>query len=244
LKTISIYEDEIMEIIKLIQDRHSTRAPFTEKSVAKEDVMLIIEAARWAPTAHNMQNFEIIIIDDKKILEKIGKVRSPPSEEFIRENFQQLSMSEDELKKKKIGILGANFPASWRDARRLDEAIKDMTPTPLSYTIKNSPCVLIVVYDSRKRAPASKGDILGFLSLGCAMENMWLVAESLGIGFQIMSVFSGKELSSELKKILDIPEYMKVAFAVRLGYAPEMKYLRVRRNAEDFTHHNMFGKRI
>jgi nitroreductase len=59
-----------------------------------------------------------------------------------------------------------------------------------------------------------------------------------------MSVFSGKELSSELKKILDIPEYMKVAFAVRLGYAPEMKYLRVRRNAEDFTHHNMFGKRI
>jgi nitroreductase len=232
------------DIIKLIQDRHSSRWLFTEKKVAKEDVMKIIEAARWAPTAHNMQNFDIIIVDDKKVLEKISIVKSPPSEEFIRENFQQLSMSEDELKKKKVGIMGGGFPPAWRDALKIDQAVKDMTPTPLSYTIKNSPCLLIVIYDSRKRAPASKGDILGFLSLGCAMENMWLAAESLGIGFQIMSVFSGKEVSAELKKILSIPAYMEIGFAIRLGYAPEQKYLRVRRDAGDLTHHNLFGNRM
>jgi len=238
-------EDEKMNnIIRIIENRHSTRAPFTDKNVSKEDIMHIIEAARWAPTAHNMQNFEITVIDDKKLIDKIGKIKSPPSEEFIRENFQQLSMSESELKKKKVGILGANFPASWRDAARLDEAVKDMAPAPLSYTIKNSPCILIVTYDKRKRAPASKGDILGFLSLGCAMENMWLMAESLGIGFQIMSVFSGKDVSEEMKKILNVPPYMDIAYAVRLGYAPDMKYLRVRRDAKDFTYHNMFGKRF
>ena len=30
----------------------------------------------------------------------------------------------------------------------------------------------------RKRAPASEGDALGIMSLGCVMQNMWLMAES------------------------------------------------------------------
>jgi len=47
-----------------------------------------LEAARWALTAHNMQNFEILIIDDRKVLEKIGNIKSRVSETFIRENYR------------------------------------------------------------------------------------------------------------------------------------------------------------
>ena len=77
------------------------------------------------------------------------------------------------------------------------------------------------------------------------MENMWIMAASLGIGFQIMSVFSGETVAKEIKQILNIPEYMKIAFAVRLGYSvtKNFKYLRIRRNVEDFTHYNKFGIR-
>jgi len=233
-------------ILKLIEERRSTRALFDQKKpVAEEKIKQIIEAAKWAPTAHNMQNFDIIFIDDKKILEKIANIKSYPSEEFIRENFKQLSFSEEELQKKKIGIMGTQFPPSWRDASKLDAAVRDMTPSPLSNTIKGSQSILIVIYDSTKRAPASEGDVLGFLSLGCAMENMWLTAESLGIGFQIMSVFSSKAIANDLKQALDIPAQMEIAFAIRLGY-PESKpkYLRVRRNISDFTHHNKFGNKL
>jgi nitroreductase len=74
--------------------------------------MQILEAARWAPTAHNMQNFEIIVVDDKTQLEKLGKIKSRISEDFLRENYQQLSFSEEELLKKKVGILGTMFPPS------------------------------------------------------------------------------------------------------------------------------------
>jgi nitroreductase len=110
--------------------------------------------------------------------------------------------------------------------------------------MKGSPSVLVVAYDPRKRAPASEGDVLGFLSLGCVMENMWLMSESLGIGFQIMSVFSSREIADKLKRTLGIPGYMEIAFAVRLGY-PVSKggYLRVRRDLDDFAHHNRFGNR-
>jgi nitroreductase len=178
-------------------------------------------------------------------LSEIGEIKSQASEDFIRENYQQLSRSKKELRRKKVGILGTWFPPSWRDPARLDEAVRETKPEPLKETIRGSQMILIVVYDSRKRAPASKGDFLGILSLGCVMENMWLMAQSLGIGFHVMSVFSSSRVHKQLVKLLRIPTHMKIAFAVRLGYpvSTSVRYLRVRRDVEDFTHNNRFGNK-
>ena len=232
------------DLQKIIQERHSTRAPFdSQRQVPKSDVKEIIEAGRWAPTAHNMQNFEIIVIDDKKVLEQVGNIKTYPSPDFIRENFEQLSMTEEELLQKRVGILGLGFPPAWRDKAKLEIAMNDKTPGTLSQTMNGSPTVLVVVYDTRKRAPASEGDVLGALSLGCLMENMWLMAQKLDIGFQIMSVFSGP-VQKDIKKILKIPEYMAVSFAIRLGYpTTRSRYLRVRRDLESFTYDNEYGKK-
>jgi nitroreductase len=188
-----------------------------------------------------MQNFEIIVIDDRKVLEQVGKIRTYPDPDFIRENFEQLSMSEDELLRKKVGILGAGFPPAWRDKAKLEAAMKDRTPGTLGQTMRGSPTVLVVVHDTRKRAPASEGDVLGILGLGCLMENMWLMAGKLGIGFQIMSVFND---SDDVKKLLGVPDHMAVSFAVRLGYpAAPSKYLRVRRDIGSFAHGNRYGEK-
>jgi nitroreductase len=77
------------------------------------------------------------------------------------------------------------------------------------------------------------------------MENMWLMAQSLGIGFRILSVFSGIPVEKEVKKILNIPEYMKIAFTARVGYPHSelANYLRVRREVKSFVHHNRFGNK-
>jgi len=235
------------EILRIIQERHSSRALFDmDHQPSKKDLMQILEAARWAPTAHNMQNFEIIVVDDKKQLEELGDIKSRISEDFLRENYQQLSHSEEELLQKKVGILGAMFPPSWRTPGDWRRIAKDCEPSVLDQTIKGSPVLLIVTYDPRKRAPASVGDTLGFISLGCVMENMWLVAEELGIGFQIMSVFGGDEVESEVKKILEIPEYLKIAYAIRLGYpiSKSSQSLRVGRDVAGFAHQNRFGNRV
>jgi nitroreductase len=230
------------DLLKIIQERHSTRAAFDpQKPVPRSDVERILEAGRWAPTPHNMQNFEIIVIDDRKVLEQVGKIRTYPDPDFIRENFEQLSMSEDELLRKKVGILGAGFPPAWRDKAKLEAAMKDRTPGTLGQTMRGSPTVLVVVHDTRKRAPASEGDVLGILGLGCLMENMWLMAGKLGIGFQIMSVFND---SDDVKKLLGVPDHMAVSFAVRLGYpAAPSKYLRVRRDIGSFAHGNRYGEK-
>ena len=67
------------ELIKLIKTRQSSRGLFDpERAIPKDDMEKILEAARWAPTAHNMQNFEIVVVDDKKSLAAISEIKRPP----------------------------------------------------------------------------------------------------------------------------------------------------------------------
>ena len=134
------------------------------------------------------------------------------------------------------------FPPSWRNADfRLDQIAEEELPS-LRRPVLTSPVLLVVVYDPSSRAPASEGDFLGIISLGCVMENMWLAAESLGIGLQIVSSSSPE---GEVKRILHIPDDLIIAFSCRLGHpvSETAKYLRVRRGVKDFAHHNHFGDR-
>jgi nitroreductase len=231
----------MQDILKIIQERHSARIPFDpERPISRQDLRQILEAGRWAPTAHNMQNFEIIVVDDKKILEEIGNIKSTISDVFIQENYQQLSFSEEELLRKKVGLLGTMFPPSWRTP-----GVKPVAEEGRSRPFPVCPTLLVVLYDPGKRAPASEGDFLGIISLGCMMENLWLMANSLGVDFQIISSLASGTVEKEVKRILAVPENLKIAFTVRLGYAATVpsRHLRVRRDIEDFSHHNHFGNK-
>lgn len=234
------------DVLKVIQERRSTRVPFDpHRSINSNDLKQIIEAARWAPTPHNMQNFEIVAVDDNELLRRIGSIRSSVSKSFVRENYRQLSFSKRELIHKKVGILGTYFPPAWRNPARFGEATRGERSSSLNDTMDGSPAILVVTYDPRKRAPASAGDFLGILGLGCVMENMWLTVQALKIGFQVMSVFGGRMVAKEVKRILGIPAQMKIAYAIRLGYPvhPPSGYLRVRRDIGSIVHHNRYGNK-
>lgn len=233
------------DLLTIIQKRYSERAPFdSDKQVPKADMEKILEAARWAPTSHNMQNFEVVIVDDETVLKRFSDLNASPSPDFIRENFEQLSMTEEELSQKRVGILGTQFPPTWQDRALLETAIKERPLLNLGMLVNGAPTILLLLYDTRKRAPASPGDMLGAVSLGCVMENMWLMAESLNIGFQMLSMF-GSPVQKEVKKILDIPDHMVVLCAIRLGYPfARSESLRIRRETGSFAYRNAYGKKF
>jgi hypothetical protein len=60
-----------------------------------------------------------------------------------------------------------------------------------------------------------------------------------------MSVFGGNTVEQDVKKILEIPEFMRIAYAVRLGYpiSKPSKFLRVRRDIDGFAHYNRLGNK-
>jgi hypothetical protein len=54
---------------------------------------------------------------------------------------------------------------------------------------------------------------------------------------------SGKKVATEIAKLLNLPDNISIAFSMRLGYpVTPVHSLRVRRDRDDFVHHNGFRK--
>jgi nitroreductase len=230
-------------LLTLIKGRKSSRVLFDpNRPIPQEDLHKILEAGSWAPTAHNMQNFEVMVVDDKKLISAIASIKSPISLTFIKENYKQFSFSEAELLQKKAGVLASTFPPAWRNPKikKADITSSDRDSF-MQQELNTTPLLGVVLYDPARRAPASQGDFLGIISLGCVMENMWLMANSLGIDFHIVSSLSNPVMEKQIKKLLNIPKHLIIAYSFRLGYALKPHtYLRVRREVEDFVHHNFY----
>ena len=59
-------------VLYAIETRHSSRAPFDPTwHVTGRELARVLEAARWAPTAHN---FRLVTIDDPSVLAELGRI--------------------------------------------------------------------------------------------------------------------------------------------------------------------------
>jgi nitroreductase len=229
-------------VLDLIRARHSERSRFDpSRPVPPEALQTLLEAARWAPTAHNMQNFQVVAVDDPGILRSLAELKRAVSPVFIRENYAQLSFSKDELGRRRTGLLATRFPPAWRHPELRKGEPGDEEAVSLGPLLAESPLLLVFLYDPAARAPASEGDFLGILSLGCVLQNLWLAAQELGLGVHVLSSLGSPDLEPEVKRLLVIPATLRIAFSVRLGFPLEPdEYLRVRREVKDFTHRNRY----
>jgi len=64
-------KDENLDVFEAIRSRRSIRA-FTREEVSEEDVRKLIDAARWAPSAGNIQPWEFIIVRDAEIKRRLS----------------------------------------------------------------------------------------------------------------------------------------------------------------------------
>ncbi len=150
------------DLLDIMWQRHTCRTAFDPtREIREQDLQRILDAARWAPTAHNMQNFEIIVVDDEQRLSAIGAIRMAPMESFIRETHHQLSLSEAELLSRKTGLLASMLPESWHEAEAVQGDGGAPHNTFVGGTIQKCPVLLVVVYDSRLATPASEEAALG-----------------------------------------------------------------------------------
>lgn len=62
-----------------------------------------------------MQNFEILIVNDKPTLQAIGDLPVRLSETFLRENYAQISFTEEEFRRRRTGVMASMFPTSWTE---------------------------------------------------------------------------------------------------------------------------------
>ena len=61
----------MMETIEAIKTRRSIRS-YLEKNIDQNQIMSLLECAMYAPSAHNQQSWQFVIIDDKGLLQTIS----------------------------------------------------------------------------------------------------------------------------------------------------------------------------
>ena len=71
-----------MDVFEAIETRRSVRA-FTNEEVSEEEVQKLIDAARQAPSAGNIQPWEFVIVRDAKIKHKLSMAAL--NQTFIKE---------------------------------------------------------------------------------------------------------------------------------------------------------------
>lgn len=61
----------MVDLLEIIKARRSIRS-YKKEKIKKEDVLKIVEAGRWAPSASNNQPWRFIVVEDEDIIKKIG----------------------------------------------------------------------------------------------------------------------------------------------------------------------------
>lgn len=72
-----------MDFLELIKKRRSIRSFNQQKPVSKEQISQILEAGRWAPSAHNLQDWYFVVVKSQKTKEKL--VGAAQGQSFLAE---------------------------------------------------------------------------------------------------------------------------------------------------------------
>jgi len=227
-----------MEFLEVLRKRKTTNGPFLEKPVSKEHQHLLMEAASRAPSHFNSQPWRFILIEDPAKREKIAKIGGRTMQQLIAEGrfFERyrsyFRFSEREMEARRDGILIDQLPALLRpftrqimspSALRLLRALR--VPQILGEDnrklIAASPLLLAALLDKQEYRPGELSGFYSVLSLGMAIENIWLTTVELGMGMQFISTpMEVPEAWEELKTLLEVPAHLELMAIYRLGYLP------------------------
>jgi nitroreductase len=207
-----------METLEAIRGRKSIRA-FLPKPVPKETIEQVLEAARWAPTAVNRQQWRVTVAT--------GETVKTLSERLVeRARARKPGMSDS---------TGAPPEVQRRvDALRADLAqiAQDLGQTRWemvvlgSYGLYDAPVVVVVSYPGKRGANVSQ-----------FVTTLLLAAHDLGLG----TCWLGYPLSyAELiREVLEIPEEERLGAVIALGYpdpdAPVNAYRSARDDLDQFV---------
>ena len=192
-----------MDLIEAIRERKSIRS-FIAKPVSSEDVLEVLESARLAPSASNLQPWEFWAVTGEKRQELVEKLL-----EALRESGATYSPG---------GELTEKY------AERSSKFIIEMLPfiekagivdpnwiMEGSLSFYGAPVVIIVLFD--------EGSNSNEMNVGIAIQNIILSAYDKGLGACSLGI--PLRFESIIRETLGIPSNLKISNTIALGYIDE-----------------------
>ena len=182
--------------IKVIQDRRSVRN-FTGEPIADQDLDMILEAARLAPSGENAQPWRFIVVKDELMRKKMGAIAGGGSSRRFTAEFVTKKMQE-------------RF-ANLEDEAKKQAAFQKLTTGQVSAFMAEAPVNIVV---------CGKKDVWDTpYDTSAAIENILLMVTALGLGacWVIAPCIDIRD-EDRIKGLLGIPEGYKAVSILSIGH--------------------------
>ena len=206
--------------MKVIQDRRSIRE-YTAEAVSPQDLDMILEAARQAPSGENAQPWRFIIVKDPETRKKLGALAGGGSgrrftSEFVTKKMQErFSNLEDEAKKR--------------------AAFEKLTSGQVSAFLADAPVSIVV---------CGKKDVWDMpYDTSAAIENMLLMVTALGLGacWVIAPCIDIRD-EERIKTLLGLPEGLKAISIISIGHPTRPHRPRPRLSLQELVFSEKWGE--
>jgi nitroreductase len=181
--------------MKVIQDRRSIRE-WTDEPISEEDLAMILEAGRQAPSGENAQPWRFIIVREAETRRKLGALAGGGSGRRFTAEYVTNQMQE-------------RF-ANLQDDAKKKAAFEKLTSGQVSAFLANAPLNIVV---------CGKKDVWDTpYDTSAAIENMLLMITALGLGacWVIAPCIDIRD-EERIKAILDIPPGFKAISIISVG---------------------------
>jgi len=182
--------------MKVIQDRRSVRE-YTAEAVSRQDLDMILEAARQAPSGENAQPWRFIIVQDPATRKKLGALAGGGSGRRFTAEFVTKKMQE-------------RFSGLQDEAKRR-AAFEKLTSGQVSAFLADAPVSIVV---------CGKKDVWDMpYDTSASIENMLLMVTALGLGacWVIAPCIDIRD-EERIKALLGMPEGFKAVSIISVGH--------------------------
>ena len=181
---------------------------FKPDPVAEDKIRVILESASKAASGSNTQPWEFVVVRD-------AKVKARLKEPMLRTWLERLAGS-------------SGMSPRMRDV--YDEATE---------MLRNTETIPVIVYCCVDLNRVGKSEEVRYASIYPAVQNLMLAAHGLGLA-TCLTVHGSTATRGEpeVKKILGIPDHVKVACLVYLGYPAVQLSSPKRKSIEKFVHYD------
>jgi 5,6-dimethylbenzimidazole synthase len=224
-EVLSMDNQLFMNLMQVVENRRSCRS-FKSDSLPEGAIDKILAAGRWAMSGANGQPWEFIVVTRPELKQKLWEAYRDMNRDFI---FWTEQMRPRELR----------HPAFQR-AGTVEEQLAHYDEMR---GFANAPALIVVLGDGRKQWAT----VLGAMTFGRGMTHltdglanacqiMHLAAAALGLGTQWVTI----QVEEEFKRILDVPDLLKLHSIIPVGYPSARQKLGVRKPLEEMVHYETY----
>ncbi len=197
-----------------IRQRRSIRK-FSNKPVPKALILEVLEAAGWAPSAHNAQPWRFIILQDADVKRELAQKMA---DEWAADLVRDGAAAEESKRIERMERF-TNAPGLVLACLTMDGLRK---------------------YPDEKRQNYERD--LAVESLGASLQNMLLAAHVVGLGacWYCAPAFC-KEI---VRSVLKIPESIEPSALIVMGYATESPPTPPKKALRDYCYLDFYGKAL